>query len=303
MNLPPDAAAASRLANRLAIKNRQFREHFSASTLIGAMNSSKCSLWVCLALGYCLSTTKSMANSVSIHPVADTTLQASYPNQNFGDGTSFTAGDRRQGGITRALMLFDIAANVPANATIDSVSLTLHVVRTPSGGLNSTFDLHQMMDSWGEGSGSDHGGSATGINQANWNLRFAPGFFWTRPGGDFVSTVSASTSVAGNGAYTFASTPNLVRDVQGWVSEPTLNFGWILTSELESTATSIRRFGSRDAGADAPTLTINFTPVPEPSTWTLLALGGLFFCSQVFCRNRRARVARGPVSNDRTSPS
>jgi hypothetical protein len=124
-----------------------------------------------------------------------------------------------------------------------------------------------MLDSWGEGTGADHGGSSAGANQATWNIRFAPGTSWN------AATVSASRSIAGNGGYTFASTANLIGDVQSWLNTPANNAGWILMSEAESTPTSIRRFGSRDSGATAPTLTIQFTPVPEPCTWALLAIG------------------------------
>ena len=215
------------------------------------------------------------ANSVSLHPVADTTLQQSYPNNNFGDGTTFTAGGRRYGGITRALIEFDIANNVPSGATINSVTLTLNVVGTPNGGFNSTFDLRRLLDSWGEGTGADHRGSPVAPNQADWALRFSPGTSWNTPGGDFATTASASKGIAGNAAYTFASTATLIGDVQGWLNTPSQNAGWILMSESEGQGTSIRRFGSRDSGASAPTLTIDFTPVPEPGTWALLGLGAL----------------------------
>src|SRR5580765_3405114 len=53
------------------------------------------------------------AATVSIHPTADTTLQQAFSSNNYGDGTTFTAGGRRQGGRTRALLLFDIAGNIP----------------------------------------------------------------------------------------------------------------------------------------------------------------------------------------------
>src|SRR5258706_13959384 len=71
------------------------------------------------------------AATVSLHPVADTTLQEAFPNNNFGDGTSFTAGNRRQGGRTRGLMQFDIAGNLPPGATINSSTLTLTLVGVP----------------------------------------------------------------------------------------------------------------------------------------------------------------------------
>jgi PEP-CTERM motif. len=214
------------------------------------------------------------AATVSIHPTADTTLQEAFSSNNYGDGTTFTAGGRRQGGRTRALLLFDIAGNIPTGATINSVTLTLSCLQDPSGGINSTFDINRLIASWGEGNGSDHGGSAAGPGQATWNNRFgSSGSPWTTPGGDFFSTASASRSVTGTGNYTFTSTAGLVADVQGWLNSPTSDFGWLLRSESELTGTTIRRFGSRDSGASAPTLTITYTPIPEPATFSILGLG------------------------------
>jgi hypothetical protein len=214
------------------------------------------------------------AATLSIHPTADTTLQEAYPTYNYGDGTSFTAGGRRQGGRTRALLLFDIAGNIPAGSIINSVSLTLNVTAVPLGGLNSTFDLNRLLASWGEGNGSDHGGTPAGAGQVTWINRFgSSGSPWTTSGGDFSSTASASRSIAGVGSYTFASTAGLVADVQGWLSSPASDFGWVLRSESEVSGTTIRRFGSRDSGATAPTLTISYSPIPEPATVSILGLG------------------------------
>jgi len=215
------------------------------------------------------------AASVALHPNADTTLQEAFPGNNFGDGTSFQAGGRRQGGRARGLLSFDVAGNVPAGATINSVTLSLNVTATPSGGASSVFDLHSVSEAWGEGNNTDHRGSPADAGEATWNSRFAPGTQWATAGGTFIPTVTASRSVAGNGSYTFASTALMVSDVQSWLNTPANNFGWELISESETTPTSIRRFGSRDDGAFSPTLTISFTPVPEPGTFAFWGLGGL----------------------------
>ena len=229
------------------------------------------------------------AATVILNPTADTTLQEAFPNNNFGDGTSFQAGGRRQGGRTRGLMLFDVASSVPAGSTINSAALTLSVVGVPSGGFNSLFDLNRVLASWGEGNGSDHGGSPAGANQTTWNNRFGTsGSPWTSAGGDFSATVSATRSITGFGSYTFSSTANLVSDVQGWLNSPANNFGWLLRSESELTATSIRRFGSRDDPSNSPLLTITYTPVPEPSSLTLLAGGALVLA----WRTRRPGIGR-----------
>ncbi len=212
------------------------------------------------------------AATISLRPVADTTLQEAFPNDNLGDGTSFTAGGRRKGGRTRALMLFDIAGNLPAGARVDSVTLTLSVIGAPGGGVNSTFDLARVQSLWGEGNGSDRGGGSPGsAGQATWINRLGPGSVWNTAGGDYSSTASASHAIAGFGVYTFSS-DGIVEDVQSWLSAPANNFGWLLRSESELSSTSIRRFGSRNDLANSPVLTISYL-IPEPGTIPLLSLG------------------------------
>jgi uncharacterized repeat protein (TIGR01451 family) len=208
----------------------------------------------------------SSAQVIVVRPTADATLQEAFPDNNFGDGTTFTAGDRRRGGRTRALLLFNIATNVPAGATVTSATLTVKVTSTPSGGVNSIFDINRVTASWGEGNGSDRGGSPGAANQVTWRNRLGTGTPWTTQGGDFAAVASSSQSIAGSGSYTFSSTAAMVSDVQSWLNNPSGNFGWTLRSESEGTATTIRRFGSREDPANAPTLTIQFTPAASPDT-------------------------------------
>ena len=225
----------------------------------------------------------SLAASATLHPTADATLFEAAPDNNLGDSGSFMAGLRPKGGRSRGLVRFDLST-VPANATITSVSLGLTVVRTPSPAANSSFELHKMLQSWGqEGNKSSSGGGAPASpGEVTWNSRSSSLTPWTTPGGssgtDFASASSASQFVGGNALYTFSSA-SLLSDVQSWYSTPSENFGWMLMSSGESVSRTIRRFGSRESGASAPALTIQYTIVPEPSTGLLLlslsALSGM----------------------------
>ena len=240
------------------------------------MNSRPPSLkaaYLCISgLFLAAATLESPAATISLHPTADTTLQSAYPDYNFGDGTTFTAGGRRQGGSARALLEFDIAGSLPAGAVINSASLMLFVVRVPSGGPASTFSLNRVLDAWGEGNGSDMSGAIGGAQQATWNNRLGPGSPWTTAGGDFASTISASKQISGFGSYVFGSTTTMVGDVQGWLDDPSSNFGWLLRSQSENSAATIRRFGARNDGGSSPILTIQYAIVPEPSIAALIFL-------------------------------
>lgn len=196
-------------------------------------------------------------SNVALLPVADTTLHEAFPDNNFGGGSTFTSGGRNMGGRARALLKFDLAGAVPSGVTIVSASLTVTV--TAANGPESTFELHRVVSDWGEGSGSDFGvGSAGGAGEATWNNRLGPGTPWAAAGGDFVAAVSASTSINAPGQYTFTG-PGLVSDLQTWLAQPGTNFGWLLRSEDEHIAGTIRRFAGRLDANNPPQLQITFT--------------------------------------------
>jgi len=215
------------------------------------------------------------AVSTNLHPVADATLFEASPDNNLGDSGSFMAGLRPRGGRSRGLLRFDLSGSVPANATITSATLSLTVVKTPGGQANSNFELHKMLQSWGQegNKSSSGGGSPASPGEVTWNSRSSSLTSWTTPGGapgtDFASAASASQFVAGDATYSFSSAA-LLSDVQNWYANGSQNFGWMLLSSAEGTSRSIRRFGSRESGATAPSLSIQYTVVPEPSSASLL---------------------------------
>jgi hypothetical protein len=216
------------------------------------------------------------ADSINLTPIADTTIHEAIPTNNFGGGASFTAGGRLQGGRARALLQFDITGNIPADATINSASLTLSVGAV--NGPGSTFLIHSVSSEWGEGAGSDrdHGTTAT-AGEASWHDRLGPGTAWAVAGGDFAAPTNASQTVAGAGDYMFNSAA-LAADVQSWLNAPENNFGWLLRSEGEDTAGTIRRFAGRLDLNNPPRLAVDYTapspPLPPPPVLTDLALVG-----------------------------
>jgi hypothetical protein len=113
-----------------------------------------------------------------------------------------------------------------------------------------------------------------------WDARFYGSQNWTAPGGDFVSTPSAVTSVGGptvNVPFTWSSSA-MVSDVQQWLNDPSSNDGWMLIGQ-ETGIQTFRGFYTKEESNPAyrPTLTVDYTlgaaAVPEPSSVWMAACG------------------------------
>lgn len=200
--------------------------------------------------------------------------------EDFGGDLSSGAGPSLFAGLTqfenrrRALIAFDFAS-IPAGSTITSVTLTLTCTRSAS--LAEPVSLRPALASWGEGPsialGEGGMGTAALPGDATWRYRFFPDVLWATEGGDLGPT-SATTPVAGEGAYTW-STPAMAADVQGWLANPGINHGWAIVGNEDLPQTA-KRFASRENEvlAQRPVLVVEYTPVPTPAT-LLAAMCGL----------------------------
>lgn len=246
------------------------------------------------------------ADTLTLQPIADTTLIAIAPDNNLGGAGFFNVGTAGNGYLNRALLRFDLSI-IPSGSQILGVSLTMDVVREPAADRqNSLFSLRRVFVPWGEGiqvpaeSNSPGLGDLAAPGEATWNHRFAGGAPWTMPGGragtDFSTVLSSTAFVYGIGdPVEFESTPELIADLQQWVDNPAANFGWLMMTESEDVRRTARGFASRESGF-GPTLTIEFSPVPEPST---LALVGLSAGVVAWGLRRRHR---GSAGNGLVSP-
>src|SRR2546425_1067939 len=70
------------------------------------------------------------ADTLTLQPVADTTLIAIAPDNNLGGAGYFNAGTAGNGYVNRALLRFDLTI-IPSGSQILGVSLTMDVVREP----------------------------------------------------------------------------------------------------------------------------------------------------------------------------
>lgn len=210
-----------------------------------------------------------LAEIVTITPIKDNTLYED-PNGALSNGIGqYVFAGRAgisSGTLRRAVMAFDVAGNVPAGATIDQVTLTLHLSRAPFGASAETFELRRLLADWGEGTSDaalqEGSGAPSTPGDATWRHTFFDNQFWTSNGGDYSVASSAILSVPGSiGSYTWGPSAAMVADVQSWLDNPATNFGWILIGN-EGPLQTARRFDSRENSQPAfrPQLTIDYTP-------------------------------------------
>jgi hypothetical protein len=184
-----------------------------------------------------------------------------------GSGPYFFVGrtNAQRDAVRRGLLRFDVAAALPEHAIIESVSLTVFV--SPSNPELREFRLHRVLADWGEGpsAASGGGGRPSEPGDVTWIHTFYDYDFWTHSGGQFVGRVSARTTVAGSGYYTWDSTNHLVLDVRLWNAAPQRNFGWILIGD-ETTPQTAKSLASRENPDPAlrPVLEVTYRLPGEP---------------------------------------
>jgi spore coat protein A len=210
------------------------------------------------------------ADTVEIVANRDNTLyETTDGSLSNGVGARFLVGRTNQGGLDRrrGLVAFDLSA-VPANATVESVTLSLYMSRTTDNAAGNVT-LHKALAQWGEGTsnagGQEGSGAESRTNDATWLHRLYPGTLWTSPGGDFTAAASATASVGTSyTTYTWTSA-GMVADVQSWLTAPATNFGWLVRGD-ESRPHTARRFEARETNtvAQRPKLTITYS-VSGPS--------------------------------------
>jgi hypothetical protein len=177
----------------------------------------------------------------------DNTIYEENTNNSNGAGEYFFAGTTVTGNKRRGLIKFDALMEfIPPCATIQSVSLTLHMSRTISGAKN--VQLRRVLEDWGESfsdaPGEEGFGTQAENGDATWRYTYYNTNSWSTAGGVFASDTSAMTSVNQIGFYTWSSA-KMANDVQSWLRSPNSNNGWILIGNETETATA-KRFDTHD---------------------------------------------------------
>ena len=232
---------------------------------------------VFFVLALCLAA-RTHAESVSLDAVGDNTLYESPTGaRSNGIGQHFFAGRTAENdsSLRRGLVRFDAGENLPENATVVSATLFLHLSITSPG--TRPVSLHRALNAWGEGTSDaplmEGVGTAATPGDATWLHRVRPSLFWSAPGGDFTTVPSAVTQVTDVGDYEWSS-PELTADVQAWVTQPSIDFGWILIGD-ERIPSTAKRFDSRENPNPGvrPRLVVEFTTTtdaPDPAARSAL---------------------------------
>ncbi|HYR29256.1 MAG TPA: DNRLRE domain-containing protein [Thermoanaerobaculia bacterium] len=190
--------------------------------------------------------------TIVLTPSKDNTLfETTDGSTSNGAGPNVFAGLTQVRSRRRALLAFDIAAQLPPGSRITKATLTMRVSQTISGA--EPVALYRVTRDWGEGaSNAGPSGDGRGVpaepGDATWLHTFFPASRWVSPGGDFDDTADATAPVA-TSSGTWASEAMIAR-VQQWLDQPATNFGWIAIGN-ESRNGSAKRFDTR-------TLTVEF---------------------------------------------
>lgn len=216
------------------------------------------------------------AESLTLAPVADTSLVETAPDNDLGGQAFLVAGVVESGGELkrlRGLVRFDLS-QIPVNAKVSNATFAVSVVLSNPDPIGELLYLRRMLQPWTEG-GKSGGTDETGPlgepatdGEPTWNHRQHPGVTWGAPGAggavDIASSISGIAFVYSVAEYTFSSA-QLTSDVQQWVTTPATNHGWMLVAGIETTVAggAARRFGSREDALHAPRLTVTYG-IPRP---------------------------------------
>ena len=202
--------------------------------------------------------------TVNLPPVQDNSIYSGFTSNSNGIGPSLFSGTPGSGNPNRALLQFDIAANVPATATITNVVLTLNCEARGGASTAENHSIHVVTTPWGEGpslgGGAGGGSGVPAISpDATWLFAVFGVTPWATAGGDFNPVPSSTSLIGAPGAY-FWTAGSLTADVQSWLNNPASNAGWLLKIDVEGVSGTSSRWTSREGSSTLiPNLAVTYT--------------------------------------------
>jgi hypothetical protein len=212
---------------------------------------------------------------------ADSRLFSLSPDE--AEGTQgFLAIFREPGNAQNTIIQFDLST-IPEGSTINSATLSLSANSNlfPDGNLGgASMDVYRVTRTWTE-------------NEVTWNSA-ETGTAWTNPGGDYVGTTgvrdaspyASNETTLPNNYGVLALEWDITSLVTEWLEGTSPNNGLLVRSfdgnHLHFTSTE-------HPTGPGPSITVDFTPVPEPIHIALLS--SLALCGLAVYRRTRQSVA------------
>jgi hypothetical protein len=199
-------------------------------------------------------------STVTLTADRDNTIYSESGTVSNGAGQHLFAGVTAQSTIRRALLHFDLSS-IPAGAVINSATLTLHVNKQAASSQGVT--LSRVNHDWGEGTSdaeqNEGAGTTASAGDVTWANSLYPASSWANPGGDF-GTITVTIPTASPGINNITGEA-IKADVESFINNPSINFGWIIRSSNETGSANALRFSSRENAntGQRPTLTINYS--------------------------------------------
>lgn len=190
---------------------------------------------------------------------AESTVYENEPNSNGGSYSLYCIGNHATDATRRGYARFTLP-EIPAGAIVTRVvyDFTQDRVRMfGEGPKSANIEIRRVTESWAEGTGVQGGGPCGGgefvVAGVTWN---------TRPAVNAALSATAFLPVTNETAILIDTDigeddDGLIADVQTWVDDPSLNFGWEFRVTEEDVADNARRM-------DPGSVTIHWMEPPPP---------------------------------------